>query len=102
MSVIFFFAGNLAAVRIIGVSVIARCPQGESYCTESCFMLMFRYLLQEKVFSLPVDHQPVQEALNHFIAWLSRAEEVAASHPPLKADLISLKEEEIAHTVCCT
>ena len=25
-----FFAGDLAAVRIIGVSVIARCPQGES------------------------------------------------------------------------
>ena len=65
-------------------------------------MSMFWYLLQEKVFILPVDHQPVQEALNHFIAWLSRAEEVAASHPPLKADLISLKEEEIAHTVCCT
>ena len=25
-----FFAGDLAAVRIIGVSVIARCPQDES------------------------------------------------------------------------
>ena len=26
----FFFPWDLAAVRIIGVSVIARCPQGES------------------------------------------------------------------------
>ena len=26
----FIFAGDKAAVRIIGVSVIARCPQGES------------------------------------------------------------------------
>ena len=37
--------------------------------------------------------------MNQFITWLSRAEELAASHPPLKADLIALKEEEIAHTV---
>ena len=31
---VFIFAGDLAAVRIIGVSVIATCPQGESwlYC----------------------------------------------------------------------
>ena len=26
----FFFSWDLAAVRVIGVSVIARCPQGES------------------------------------------------------------------------
>ena len=51
------------------------------------------------MFVLPVDHQPVQEAMNKFITWLSRAEEIAAKHPPLKADLISLKEKEIAHTV---
>ena len=37
--------------------------------------------------------------MNQFITWLSRAEELAASHPPLKADLVALKEEEIAHTV---
>lgn len=37
--------------------------------------------------------------MNQFITWLTRAEELAASHPPLKADLVALKEEEIAHTV---
>lgn len=56
-------------------------------------------LQQEKVFVLPVDHQPVEEAMNHFISWLSRAEEVAFNYRPLKADLITLREEEIANTV---
>lgn len=46
-----------------------------------------------------MDHRPVLEAMDQFISWLFRAEEVAATHQPLKADLISLKEEEIAHTV---
>lgn len=48
---------------------------------------------------LPMDPRPVLEAMDQFISWLFRAEEVAASHQPFKADLISLKEEEIAHTV---
>ena len=56
-------------------------------------------LLQETVYTLPVDHQPVEEAMNHFITWLSRAEEVASNYQPLKADLITLREEEIANTV---
>ena len=56
-------------------------------------------LLQETAYTLPVDHQPVEEAMNHFITWLSRAEEVASNYQPLKADLITLREEEIANTV---
>lgn len=51
------------------------------------------------MYTLPVDHQPVEEAMNHFITWLSRAEEVASNYQPLKADLITLREEEIASTV---
>ena len=57
-------------------------------------------LPEQKVFLLPVDHQRVEEAMNHFITWLSRAEEVAFNYQPLKADLITLREEEIANTVC--
>ena len=56
-------------------------------------------LLQETVYTLPVDHHPVEEAMNHFITWLTRAEEVASNYQPLKADLITLREDEIANTV---
>ena len=56
-------------------------------------------LLQETVYTLPVDHQPVEDAMNHFITWLSRAEEVASNYQPLKADLNTLREDEIANTV---
>lgn len=54
---------------------------------------------EQRLFALPVDYQPVEEALNHFISWLSRAEEVASNYKPLKPDLITLKDEEIAITV---
>lgn len=53
------------------------------------------------MFALPVDHHPVEEAMNHFISWLTRAEEVASNYEPLKPDLITLREDEIAITVRC-
>ena len=56
-------------------------------------------VLQETVYTLPVDHQPVEEAMNHFITWLTRAEEVASNYQQLKPDLITLRDDEIANTV---
>ena len=57
------------------------------------------FSVQKKGFVLPVDHQPLEQAINRFDEWLRRSEETVSNQQPLTADLILLREEEIAHKV---
>ena len=53
----------------------------------------------ETVTLVPAEFGKLQEALDQFNFWLNEVEEVAHGPKPLSADLLSLKEEQIANKV---